>query len=185
MKSKNQRTNPYDTMAIVKATYTKSRGGAKAAIRYIEHRPGREGEKVRRQLFGRDGSMERGEAYQMIDDAEKGTVFFRIVISPDSEREDTCQDLSLHEITNQTMLQLKDQLTKDVPYVAVEHNDHAPHRHVHILALVKGRLNTQDFQALRDTATQAALSQRQERDRAREQQQQQQEGGQWLGQGIS
>ena len=186
MMSKNQRTNPYDTMAIVKATYTKSRGAAKAAIRYIEHRPGREGEKVKRELYGSDGSMDRGEAYQMIDDAEKGTVFFRIVISPDPEREDTYQDLPLQEITNLTMRQLEERLTKDVPYVAVEHNDHAPHRHVHVLACVKGRLNTQDFQALRTTATEASLSQRQERDVARKQeQQQQQEGGQWAGQATS
>jgi hypothetical protein len=170
-------------MAIVKATYTKSRGGAKAAIRYIEHRPGREGEKVKRELYGSDGKMERGEAYQMIDDAEKGTVFFRIVISPDPEREDTYQDLSLQEITSQTMLHLAERLTKAVPYVAVEHAEHAPHRHVHVLACVKGRLNTQDFQALRQTATEAALVQRQERDAPR--QQQQQEGGQWVGQAAS
>jgi hypothetical protein len=172
-------------MAIVKATYTKSRGGAKAAIRYIEHRPGREGERVKRELYGSDGRLERREAYQMIDEAERGTVFFRIVISPDPEREDTYQDLSLQEITAQTMLQLEERLTNDVSYVAVEHDDHAPHRHVHVLACVKGRLNTQDFQALRETATQAALFQRQERDVAREQQVQQQEGGQWAGQGIS
>ena len=171
-------------MAIVKATYTRSRAGAKAAIRYIQHRPGREGEKATRELYGIDGSMERGQAYQMIDDAEKGAVFFRIVISPDPQTEDTEKDLRLAEITSQTLLHLADRLTKDVPYVAVEHDDHAPHRHVHVLALVKGRLNTQDFQALRETATEAARFQRQERDAAREQQQQQ-EGGQWAGQGIS
>jgi hypothetical protein len=103
-------------------------------------------------------------------------------ISPDPATEDIDKDLSLQEITAQTMLQLQDRLTKDVPYMAVEHDDHAPHRHVHVLALVKGRLNTQDFQALRDTATDTARSQRQERDQQREQQQ---EGGQWAGQGIS
>ena len=42
-------------MAVVKATYTKSRGGAKASIRYIASRPGRNGEKIMRQLFGHDG----------------------------------------------------------------------------------------------------------------------------------
>jgi hypothetical protein len=68
-------------MAIVKATYTKSRGGAKAAIRYIQHRPGKDGQKATRELYGADGGMERSQAYQMIDTAEKGTVFFRIVIS--------------------------------------------------------------------------------------------------------
>src|ERR671918_1864641 len=104
MMSTNQRTNPYDTMAIVKATYTKIKGAAKAAIRYIEHRPGREGEKVKRELYGRDGSVERGEAYQMIDEAEKGTVFFRFVISPDQQTEDTAKDLYLEKITTQTML---------------------------------------------------------------------------------
>jgi hypothetical protein len=171
-------------MAIVKATYTKSRGGAKAAIRHIQHRPGKDGQKAVRELYGRDGSMERGEAYQMIDEAEKGTVFFRIVISPDPATEDTEKDLRLAEITAQTMVHLADRLHKAVPYVTVEHDDHALHRHMHVLALVQGRLNTQDFQALRDTATEAALFQRQERDQQREQQQQQ-EGGQWAGQGIS
>jgi hypothetical protein len=172
-------------MAIVKATYTKSRGGAKAAIRYIQHRPGKDGQKATRELYGSDGSMERGEAYQMIDKAEKGSVFFRIVISPDPATEDTQKDLALAELTAQTMLHLADRLTKAVPYVAVDHDDHAPHRHVHVLALVKGRLNPQDFQAMRETATEAARVQRQERDVAREPQQQQQEGGQWAGQGIS
>jgi hypothetical protein len=168
-------------MAIVKATYTKSSGAAKAAIRYIEHRPGRVGERVKRELFGSDGVLDRQEAYRMIDEAEKGTVYFRLVISPDPQTEDIYKDLSLQEITSQTMLQLEERLTKDVSYVAVEHDDHAPHRHVHVLACVQGRLNTQDFQALRQTATEAALLQRQERDATR----QQQEGGQWLGQGIS
>jgi hypothetical protein len=171
-------------MAIVKVTYTRSKGGAKAAIRYIQHRPGRDGEKATRELFGADGVVDRQEAYRMIDDAGKGSIFFRIVISPDPEREDTYQDLSLREITSQTLLNLGERVQKAVPYVAVEHDDHAPHRHVHVLALVKGRLNTQDFQALRETATDVARFQRQERDVAREQQQQQ-EGGQWAGQGIS
>jgi hypothetical protein len=166
-------------MAIVKATYTKSRGGAKAAIRYIEHRPGRVGEKVKRELYGIDGTMDRQQAYRMIDAAEKGTVFFRIVISPDPAKEDTEKDLLLNEITVQTMQTLEERLQHHVSYVAVEHDDHAPHRHVHVLACVQGRLNTQDFQALRETATQAALSQRQERDQAMERQQQQQEGAQW------
>src|ERR671918_1728841 len=169
MQRKNQRTN--DSMAIVKATYTKSRPVAKAAIRYIEHRPGREGEKVKRELYGSDGRMARGEAYQMIDAAGKGTVFFRFVISPDPVKEDTEKDLLLTEITGQTMQTLEERLQNHVSYVAVEHDDHAPHRHVHVLACVNGRLNTQDFQALRQTATETALSQRQERDRTRQQQQ--------------
>jgi hypothetical protein len=48
-------------MAIVKATYTKSRTAAKAAIRYIEHRPGRDQAKITRTLFGSDGGMGDGK----------------------------------------------------------------------------------------------------------------------------
>ena len=161
-------------MAIVKANYTKKSKHAKASIRYIENRPGKEGKKTTRTLFNSDGGMGRHQAYSMIDEAPKGTVFFRLVISPDPEKEDTEKDLHLAEITEQTMYHLEERLKKDVPYAAVEHNDHAPHRHVHVIACVKGRLNTQDFQALRQTATQAALFQRQERDLARQYQEREQ-----------
>jgi len=123
--------------------------------------------------------MRRQDAYDLIDAAEKGTVFFRLVISPDPTSEDTNKDLLLAEITEQTMLTLEERMQKPVPYVAATHDDHAPHRHVHIIACVKGRLGKEDFKALRQTATDAAHLQRQERDLAREQQQQQQEGVQW------
>jgi hypothetical protein len=168
-------------MAIVKASYTRSRGGAKASIRYIQHRPGKDGQKTAWELFSADGVVDRQEAYLMIDAAGKGSIFFRIVISPDPETEDIYKDLYLHELTAETMTQLQELVAKPVSYVAATHDDHAPHRHVHVVASVQGRLTTQDLQALRATATAAALFQRQERDQAREQQ----EGGQWLGQGIS
>src|SRR6266849_9577411 len=95
-------------MAIVKATYTKSSGGAKASIRYIEHRPGKDGAKITRTLFNGDGAMGRYEAYRMIDEAEKGSFFFRFVISPDPKGEDTEKDLFLREITERTILRLED-----------------------------------------------------------------------------
>ena len=66
------------------------------------------------------------------------------------------------------MLTLEEQIKSQVPFIAVEHNDHTPHRHVHVLACVKGKLTPRDFQALRESATEAALSQRQERDLARQ-----------------
>jgi hypothetical protein len=166
-------------MAVITAKFTRSRGTVKAGVRYIQHRSGRVGQKVRRELFGIDGVMERQQAYQLIDDAAKGTAFFHIVISPDPEKEDTAQDLHLAEITQQTMLTLEAQLKKEVPYVAAEHDDHAAHRHVHLFALVRGRVTATELDALRETATQTALSQRQERDLQREQQAQQQKGGQW------
>src|SRR5947199_1892686 len=116
-------------MAIVKATYTKSSAGAKASVRYIEHRPGQDGEKITRNLFGIDGLMGRWQAYQLIDEAEKGSFFFRFVISPDPKAEDSEKDLFLREITEQTMQSLEERLQKPLQWVAAEHNDHAPHRH--------------------------------------------------------
>ena len=166
-------------MAIVKASYTKSSGGAKASIRYIAHRPGKDNEKTARTLFGSDGLMGRYEAYRMIDEAEKGSLFFRIVISPDPQQEDTDKDLFLRDITEQTMQRLEDRFQKHLQWVAAEHNDHAPHRHVHIVAIVPGRLQVQDFQLLRQTATQAALAQRKERDLLREIQKQKEQEAQW------
>src|SRR3989442_13671263 len=117
-------------MAIVKAMYTKSSAGAKASIRYMEHRPGKDNEKITRNLFGSDGLMGRWEAYRMIDEAEKGSYFFRFVISPDPQKEDTDKDIFLREITEKTMLSLEDRVQQPLQWVAVEHTDHAPHRHI-------------------------------------------------------
>jgi hypothetical protein len=83
-------------MAIVQATYTKSRAIAKAAIRYIENRPDREGHRGKRELSGIDGTMDRQQAYQMIDEPGKGTAFFRLVISPDPRTEDTVVSATPH-----------------------------------------------------------------------------------------
>lgn len=168
-------------MAIFKATYTSNAAGAKATIRYIEHRSGKENAKITRTLWGIDGKMERGEAYRMIDEAEKGSVFFRFVISPDPVKEDTHKDIFLRDITEQTMLTLEDRLHRQIQWVAATHDDHAPHRHVHVLAILPKRLQVQDLKLLREVATEAALEQRQQRDAIREAQQKQERGkeAQW------
>jgi hypothetical protein len=155
-------------MAIVKATYTRSRKAAKATVRYIAHRPGHDGSRATRAIYGIDGRLEKKDAYAMIDKAEKGAVFFRVVVSPDPKIEDLFSDLRLLDITAQTMITLEEQLGKEVPFIAVEHSDHTTHRHVHVIACVVGRLTARDFQVLRQSATEAALAQRQERDLARQ-----------------
>lgn len=166
-------------MAIVKATYTKSSGGAKASVRYIQNRSGKDGAKTTRTLFGIDGKMERKEAYRMIDEAAKGSFFFRFVISPDPQQEDTEKDLFLREITQRTMQSLEDRFQKQLQWVAATHADHAPHRHVHVLALVPGRLYPQDFHLMRQAATEATLAQRKERDLTREHQREKGAEAQW------
>jgi len=171
-------------VAVVKANYTKSKGAAKANIRYNEHRPGKDGERIWRTLFNEDGRISREEAYQLIDNAEPGSVFWRIKISPDPVNEDTRRDLSMQEVTEQTMNTLQEQLGKSVSYVAAIHQDHAPHRHIHVLALFP-KLSKQEFQRLPNIliqgATLAALSQRTELDliQGHRQREQEREGEQW------
>ena len=153
-------------MAIFKATYTASAAGAKATIRYIQNRRGKDNAKITRDLWGIDGKMEREEAYRMIDEAERGSTFFRFVISPDPAKEDTHKDIYLREITEQTMLGLEDRLRREIQWVASEHDDHAPHRHVHVLAILPKKLQVHDLKALRQITTEAALEQRHQRDQA-------------------
>src|SRR5512132_1842498 len=171
------------TMAVVRITsFTRSRGAAKASVRYITHRPGKDGGITSRTLYGIDGEVSKQDAYRMIDEAKKGSVFFRIVISPDKQTEDTRADLYLWQLTEQTMLTLEERLELHVPFIAAEHDDHSGNRHVHLLALAKARIEKQDLKALRESATEAALLQRQERDLVREQKLQKQalhEEAQW------
>ena len=115
----------------------------------------------------------------MIDEAKKGSVFFRIIISPDAKLEDTFNDLYLWQITEQTMLTLEERLNIDIPFTAVEHSDHTGNRHVHLLACFKGRIEKGDLKALRDSATEAALQQRRERDQVLQERQRAVEEAQW------
>jgi len=159
-------------MAIVKANYVKrgkgERGRAKATIRYITHRRDRDGHTVTRELFGYDGALTKEQTYRMIDEARRGTIFYRIVLSPAPKQEDRYKDLNLRDLTLDTMVKLEERLGKPVQFVATIHDDHAPHRHVHTLVLVQGkRLTREDFQALRLEATERALSQRRLLDRIR------------------
>ena len=170
-------------MAIVKANYVKrgmrEKANAKANIRYIQNRRGKEGEKISRTLFGIDGLVGRWEAYRMIDEAEKGSIFFRFVISPDPVLEDTERDLFLRDVTEKTMQALEERIHLPVSWIAAEHDDHAPHRHVHVLAIVNSKLYAQDFHALRERASGECLQQRRVLDLARTRQQMRGEGLQW------
>jgi hypothetical protein len=162
-------------MAIVKANYTQKGSAAKAPVRYIQNRPGRDGTKLQRTLFNADGKVERGEAYTMIDQAAKGSYYFRFVISPDPQREDSGKNLSLRELTEKTIQSLEDRFQHPLQWVAAVHADHAEHRHIHAIAIVPERLQVQDFKRMPSAATEAALQQVQQLALAREQRERMQE----------
>jgi len=165
-----------DTMAIVKASYKRSPQWGKLAIKYMQRAEGKNGKREVPTLFNFDGAMERKEAYQVIHEAKKGSYFFRFLISPDPVKEDTNRDIFLREVTEKTMLGVEDCVGQQIQWVAATHDDHAPHRHVHVLAILPKRLQVQDLQEMRQSATEAALFQRRQRDAIYEARQKQERG---------
>jgi hypothetical protein len=159
-------------MAVVTAGFIpRNRGlnaakaGAKENVKYIQFRPGKDKEGISRTLFGSDGRMERREAYQFIDEAPKGTVFFTIIISPDPAKEDHHRDLDMRAIADATMQTVEERVKRQVQWVAAVHQEHTDIRHIHALAAVQGRLNKPDLLKLIESATSACLEQRRDLDR--------------------
>jgi hypothetical protein len=81
--------------------------------------------------------------------------------------EDRFKDLNLRDLTADALLFLQKRLRQEIHFIAAEHADHRPHRHVHLIALIQGKLTKDDIQALRSFVTEAALLQRRELDLAR------------------
>jgi hypothetical protein len=174
-------------MAVVVTSFVKrgTVGNAKAkdTIRYIQHRAGKDNERVMRPLFTHDSPMTRLEAYQFIDEAPKGTKFFTFIISPDPATEDTNHDLDMRHITITTMQSVEEimrgqGISAPVVWVAAIHDDHTEKNHVHALAAIQGRLDKPDVRRLIDVTTTVCLEQRRELDRTRERQARQRERGQ-------
>lgn len=60
---------------------------------------------------------------------------------------------------------MEDKFGEDIDYVAALHADHAPHRHVHVVALVPGKLTKKDLAIMRGRGQVAAYQQRKILDR--------------------
>src|SRR5207253_8961777 len=101
--------------------------------------------------------------------------FFRLKISPDPKTEDTKRDLSLREVTETIMQTFEERIQRAVQWVAAEHDDHTTKRHVHVLAIARGRLKREDLQAIIQKATEDCLAQRREVDQVLEQRREREE----------
>jgi sulfite reductase beta subunit-like hemoprotein len=158
-------------MAVVTLRYSRNRQQIKAHIRYITHRRGQDGERISRLLFDERGLADKQAVYRMIDAARRGTLFYKVMISPDPVKEDADRDLDLQQITRRTPLRLEREFGRHVRFVAVVHADHTDKRHVHGIFLVEGRLSREAFKTLARTArlaaTQEARLQRAGRERVR------------------
>jgi hypothetical protein len=157
-------------MAIVKARYVRGKPRIKAHLRYITHRRGMEGERLTRQLFGREGALSKQQIYEMIDATRRGAVFHKFVINFHPQREDTRKDLNLWDLTRKTLEQIKTRFGQAVPFVATIHDDHTLLRHVHGFFIVEGRLSKEEFGKIRmlwKVASNEAWQQRRRLDRMR------------------
>ena len=158
-------------MAIVKLKYTRSRGAIKAHLRYVVHRPGKEREKLTRELFHHNYlSVTKQYAYDLMNAAPRGTVFYKMTINFHPVKEDTRKDLDLHHITSLTVREMQYRLGRAVPFVATIHDGHANTdlRHIHAICLVQGRLSKDEFAKLKtlwQAATAEVRLQRRARDR--------------------
>ena len=137
----------------------------KATFRYNAHRKGKDGENITRPSFGWENEIDKLTAYELIDMAEKGTVFFRFKISPDPKKENPKGELDLYDLTRKVMAKIEELKDQHIQFIGVKHDDHTKIPHIHAIVLLKGRIDTKDLKTLIETATQAALTQRQERDR--------------------
>jgi len=140
-------------MAIVRANYVRRGEGerekAKANIRYIQERPGRDKEKLTRPLFNSAGFLGRLEAYQFIDEmAKQGRYFYRFKMSPDPSKEDTKRDLNMQKLTRQMMKRLEKRFKTTIPWAGALHDDHTDIRHVHVLAALPRRLQKHELETL-------------------------------------
>ena len=156
-------------MAVVVLNFCKKGKGeralAKANVKYIEMRRGKDGAKIKRSLFTATGQISRQQAYELIDQAEAGSTFFRIKISPDPVKEDANDDLLLKEITAKT-LDIEEIIGTPISYVASIHDDHTDKRHIHVLAVTRARkLPARD---MIHAATDACIEQRKELDKTRQ-----------------
>jgi hypothetical protein len=168
-------------VAVVVLNFVKKgrneRRAAKANIKYIQHRSGKDKEHMNRTLFNADGEITRQQAYALVNEAEAGSTFFRVKISPDPAKEDHPRDLLLREITKQTM-EIAEQTGQSVSWMAAIHDDHTDKRHVHVLAVTTAR--RLPAPAMIKAATTACKDQRIELDREREHDRaREQEGDEW------
>ena len=98
--------------------------------------------------------------------------YFHLKVNFHPKQEDTRKDLNLRDITRQSIAVLEERLQRTIRFLAVEHNDHTPLRHVHAIILVKlgrgERIGVEDWEACTEKATEQAALQRRALDTVRQ-----------------
>jgi hypothetical protein len=152
--------------AVVKASYGRGKpavGAAKAHVAYLVHRPDAWGNRQYRDLFG-SLDVDKQAAYEAVDRAgDDGSYVYRVVLSPDPYEQDADESLDLRTWGEAVMAKAEAE-HPGLGWFAVEHQD-PEHRHVHVVALTRDRLNVDDFRSMRAVANDIAREQLYQRQR--------------------
>jgi type IV secretory pathway VirD2 relaxase len=163
------------TDSVVKARF--SRGGkaavkrAKEHLRYAVHRSNEQGQRQYREVWDREGQLDKTTAYERLDRVRPEDHIYRFTLSPHPMRQDAGRQLDLRSWTRDMLAQLERDAGQQVEWFAVTH-EHRDHRHVHAVVISSRHLDADDFRAMRQAGDANARAQQREhqpqRDAARQ-----------------
>ena len=147
-------------MAIVKAKFLPIRrsGGIYAtnSLRYALERDSEVDNAQERIAFDGDrDSISALEALEEIEEPE-GKYYYHLILNAGDGR----SDVDLQDWTKETMANLENSLDEqgkgdNLKWMAVEHNDHADHDHVHVVLILEHKLDRDDLNDLREFTTES------------------------------
>jgi len=144
-------------VAVIRASYTKAGAGgassAKEGLRYGMHRADAGGDQQYREVYDRNGTLSKQEAYDRIDQAEQGggRYYYRLTLNQGQGH----GQVDMQAWTRDVMGELEQRHGRPVEWLAVEHKDHSQHDHVHVIAVTSKTLSKADLAALRTEADQS------------------------------
>ena len=113
---------------VLSHSYTRKRRAGQAAVRYYQLRPRGPGEPPR-QIFTRDGTINRDGALRMVDERQHGRfLVHRLMLSPPED----IRPENMRELTRHVMRELEKEKGCELHWFAVEHRN-TDHPHVHIV----------------------------------------------------
>jgi len=149
------------TLSVVKTHYGRGPGSvplAKRHVRYAVHRTDELGRRQWRQVWDRQGALDKQEAYRRLDQVRPGDYVNRIVLSPHPEYQDGDRRLDLTRWGREVLERLEAESPRPVRWFAVTHAT-PEHRHIHAVVVTRGKLDAGDLRTMREQGDRSALEQ--------------------------
>lgn len=150
-------------MAVFKASYSK--GPSSGSVKYALHRK-QELDELKRDYAPRtaftayETGLDTSKSLEQLSQHEqdgKGYTY-RFVLNAGEGRD---APVDYQQWTRDTMQELESRLERPIPYVAVVHDDHTQHTHVHVIAHLDKTLRKDDLNYIRQATTELYAEQKQ------------------------